>query len=497
MTLLGLGLALAAGCFTNFEKVDTAAGGSGGSGASGGTGGVGGTSGVTGGGGSGGACASMPTDCEAATFIDPFLDSGEVRVTDAIRDGDKTLMVGTFTGVVTFKDQGQHMATGSADGFLYEIDDAGMGTRFFLFEEADVNSVLYVDQHQLDQDIIVAGTFHESCMGMSKGLFVRRLDESNGEDFRHCIDGAQTEQLNLTGARVGEGDWTILVGDFKGMLYNTTSEGVDGFALSINNMGVIDTDFFVVGGPGDASIRAVQENFVGNMQWLIAGDYSGELSMGVANVGPLMRNAGSDRHLFLATVDDAPSPDSNLELVTFGEPGANHRLVDLGLLAEIEGDLVVGNNTIQASGKAALALTFDASSGGDGLETFGGYETVVLRAKQLDVHGLQRRGTSFAIAGQAWGYIAIEGNGASWAPGIPNPSCVSDLFFLDVVDFATANWGDQRCGGGQTVATAMAPAVNDGFVTAVTVGNAADITLGGQVVTGRQTLLLTVPKPSD
>lgn len=512
MTLLGLGLALAAGCFTNFEKVDTSAGGSGGVGgtaSSSSSSGPGGSSGTTGGGGTGGSCEPAPTDCAAATVLVPFSGAGSVRVTDAIRDADRTLMVGTFTGVVTFKDQGQHNAIGSADGFLYEVDDDGVGTRLVLMGEADASSVLHVAQHQLDEDILVAGTFNESnatCPGLSKGIFFRRIGQGDAQVFGDCIDGGGAEEINLNDIAFGEANWSVLVGDYRGNMLTKESSSVDGFAISIDGAGAVDADFFVVGGEGDASIRAVEENFVGNLQWLIAGDFSGALLMQADGQQDVVRDAMDERHLFLATVDDAPVPDANLEAVTFGGMGANHRLVDLGLLgsvplqqrsavllAEVEGEIVVDRPGTSVASTAAVAITFDVSSGGDSTETFGNYQTVFLRGAELSAYGVQPRGDSFAITGQALGPLHVEGDGGAWGT-IPNPACVRDLFFVDVLDLDGAEWSDQRCGDAEVRTTAMAPGADDGFVTAVTVPDEANITLGGTEQSGPKTLLVTLPK---
>lgn len=496
---LGLGAALGAGCFTNFEKVD-GIGGAGGVAAVGGTGPGSGAGGV---GGTGGACMPVPTDCSAATVLDPFLGGGVVRVTDAIRDGATTVLVGTFTGRVDFEGAGQQDGGTEGDGFLLAVDDSGNFVRFVSLPEADVDSEIYVDQHMLSSDLIVAGTFSRApaACGPSQGIFVRRLMQDNSTVYALCVDGDSTTDLNLNDVHISEANYVVLGGDYRGTLEGKTAMGSDGFAISIDETGAVLSDMFVVGGGGDASVRAIEENFVGMNQWLIAGDFTGFISLEVPNLDAQTRDAGADRHLFVASYDQNAA-DSNLDLTSFGESGANHRLIDMRLLgpdqrdgvllAEIEGDLVAGSNTITAPARAALALTFDVPSAEDMGPTFGVIDTVVMRGEALSVQSLQPRGRSFAISGQASGPVTLEGtDGAVWG-AIPNPSCARDIFFVDI-EPSLSSWSEHRCGEGQTVATAMAPGALDGFVTAIDLPAEQTISVGGTPISGPETLLLIFP----
>lgn len=493
--LLTLG-ALVPSCLKSFEKVAR-------------EGGAGGSGGATTGGAGG-----MPPDCAdptpgecpaaSAVFV-PIQSTGTVEITDLEYLGLNLVLVGRFTGLATIANGGPQIQATGTDGFLLEIDLAGAYVAHAIIPEVDAGSRFFVEEHE-SGELVIGGSFtsdESSCTG-NQGLFVRRLARAGAtytEVFATCETVVPGTEFEVSDVAVSGLGYTAVAGWVSGSLGGLSSEGVDGFVANFEPMGAFD-QAYLVGGEGDAIIARIVENPAASNQWLLAGDFDGQITMTVPMLAPQERMALGDRDLFIATYD-AFDQDPNLDLVTLGGTGAEHHMVDLttlptgraALIAQMQGPISVPGVDVGApASSAALVVEFDIPTATTPGVSFSHRDHFVLQGTSLVARGLQGRGNRYVVAGQAESDVIISRFDDASFGSVPSTSCVLDTFFIDL-DPVSGSFTDQRCGDGSERLSALGAGAADDYWTAMNLTDATTITVDGTQRSGPAALLFSTTPP--
>lgn len=453
---LALGAASAAGCFTQFEKI----------------GGTGSGAGGVGGAGGGPDCSEpVPGVCAFTGTFEPFglASGGTVTVTDIglrpmLMASPNIYLVGRFTGPISIN--GSEVGEmGTTDGFVLEVTTQGDYVNHVILKEVDATSTLTIAQRQADTSFVVGGHYSESnsvCTG-GRGLFARRFNDDFSPQWSTCIDAPMATALAVHDVTFSELDYVALVGDFSGTLGpgpgpGPGAGGVDGFIATLEPV-MQNPSYFLAEGTGDASIRRIMSNPVDGNQWLVAGDFDGELSMaGLA--GTETRTAFGQRDLFLASVDeDMDNP--NLALARLGNLGGGaHRMLELArigpeavILADVRGPVTDGATTISAptSVTSVLAMTFDPPNDqGMGYAYSSHY---LFTGGDAAGHALHAAVPAIAVGAEASTDVVIETQGNEQWGLVETTSCERDVL-LTVLEPAGVS-RSHRCGGSNAAVTAL------------------------------------------
>jgi hypothetical protein len=468
--------------------------------------GTAGTGGSDGGGGSGGIpCSDAPQNSCSGGLVRQYGGAGLITVTDMAFAGSGVVSVGTFSGTVDFGGP-QLSAGGAAQGFAVLHDAAGDFAAQVALPEATADSVLAVTYRADANQFAVGGTYGSGSACGRQGVFIRRLVVNGAalEDVHApvCVEALATA-LEVGGIAMTEAGGVSLAGTVNGTLDTLTSEASDGFMFSIDMAGGTP-EVFLAGGSGDAAIRGILPNETDVNQWLIAGDFSGELLItfpGMAGQVTETRTAEGSRDLFVAAIDrffDAP----NLDVRAMGSASGNHRLVTLAdnpdvlggmyLAAMIEGALDVGETVSAEARPSAMILSFGAPD--DGANQYTYVDHYVISADQLDVRDMVGATGRIHLGGHASGDLAITRAGEQPFTYPGAQACLFDAFIL-VLTPGESSTDARRCGDGSQVLHAIARYTDTLFALSLTVPAGASIDLGEGIVSepAQRTYLLREP----
>lgn len=454
---LAVGCCVVAGCFVgvDFEKVDEEVGCS-------------------------GTAAATPGTCNGGDAFQ-LNGSGSVEVTDmALLDGQGGMvLVGRFSGTFSPPGGGPQLdAGGETEGFLLELDGSGDYVAHLVIAEADETSVLRVAVHSVSTDIVVAAKYENGASGgctSPAGVFAMRLgyDASMGGFLSRfpnplevvCIEAVPGTELHVNDVGVyPETPYIQVVGAFDGTLGGATSQGLDGFAISIDESGVVEP-LDLVTGSGDATVVAAMPSWPNN-EWLLVGHFTGVMEFAVP-MDAQTRTAANGTDLFAISYDGFAG-DPNLTITTFSSLGGDHRAVGLAydaaaptnavLLAQLDGGIFVSGNVINGEGgTAALAMAFQVPV--DSTSTpFALHDAYLLRAAQITPHLIAGVEGNFLLAGEAVGPVSVMQSG-NVIGEIASQGCQRDAFMMSIVGNTISL--PQRCGDGQQQLAAIAkgPAV--------------------------------------
>jgi hypothetical protein len=483
----------------DFVKVDATS--TSGGGAMGGSGGGGGTSD-----GGGGAPPCDDTVQNTCAGVQPLAygGSGFITPTDMAFVSGSVASVGVFSGTVDFAGP-QLSAGGRTVGFLVEHDAGGSFVAQLALAEATEGSVLAVTYGAVPNQYAVGGTYDGGACGAGQGVFVRRLVR-NGDTYDDvhppvCIPTTATS-LEIGGIAMSESGAINLAGALVGTIDGQAADSEDGFMVDVDPMGV--PDVFLVGGSGDAALHGIVPNEADENQWLIAGDFSGELVISFpSDGGPVTesRTAEGARDLFVAAIDRFPM-NPQLDVRAMGAAGGYHRVVTLAddpatvgrmhLAAMIEGTLDVGTTVSSDERPSALVLTFVAP---DDIATPYAYvDHYVLSADQLEVIDMVGAVGRVHLGGHASGELSVTRAGEAPFVYESNRPCLFDAFLMTLqpTNMSTAAG---RCGDGQQTFHAIGRYTDTLFAASLTVPAGGSIDLGDGITTepAQRTFLLREP----
>ena len=482
---LAAGCCVIAGCFlgVDFEKVDDNA-----------------------------TCAfPTPGTCEGGVAFQ-LKGSGNVEVTDMAMLGDQGAMVlvGRFSGSFTPPMGPQLDAGGSTEGFLLELDTAGNYLRHLIISEADETSLLRVAVDAATTEVVVAATYSKGPVGLGgcaspTGVFAKRL-AANGQTYisqlmvdAACMGVTASTQLSVNDVGVYPGSLYLqVVGSFDGTIVPAvTSEGLDGFAMSVTPDGMLEPTTIVTGS-GDATIVAAMPSNPNN-EWLLVGHFSGEMVLDIIPNEPETRTAANGNDIFIVSYDTLPG-NENLSLTTLPSSGGDHRVVGLAydatapasavLLAQLDGGIFLpGSTNINGEGgAAALAMTFQVPV--DSAQTpFAVQDVHLLRGAQMVPRLIAGVANNYLLAGEAVGVVTIEHAGDTIGE-IASRGCQKDAFLVLIQGGSVPL--PERCGDGQQQPMAIAKSATAGAVAITVPAGAAlrTLTSEGAVDGGSDTFIL-------
>ncbi len=454
-----------------------------------------------------GACAEpTPAACDGGASYQ-LNGSGEVEVTDmAAVDQGGVVLVGRFTGVLSPQSGPQLDAGAGTMGFLLELDSAGDYVAHLLLPEVDAESEPRVAVDADSGQVAVAGKYRAATGGgctFEAGIFVRRVSFSKGSGYTTafgngaevvCIGGNAATDIEVNDVGIYPEDLYVHVaGSFNGKLAGQQSQGVDGFGVSVDPMGVA-SPIFRLAGSGDATVVATMPSHP-NHEWLLFGHFSGLMEVGVGDIAD-NHTATKGNDLFLISYDDN-SDDPNLSVTIMPTAGGAHQALGLAydpsmpdvavLLAQLDDGVNIAGNEINADGgRAALALLFQVPVD----TTHAAFDALgdhVLRAPQLAPRFIAGNGNSFYVAGEAAGDVVVEHDGARIG-SIPASGCQRDAFVVRLSG-SDSIAAPSRCGDGQQQLSALTDGPGATVVMAITVpagGALGDTT----VETGRDAFVL-------
>lgn len=463
--------------------------------------GGGGTGGIVSTGGSGGSggdsCSDVvPSSCVAVSPV-PFSGPGSITVTDMLDDETGGVVTaGVYTGNVSFG--GPQLSAGSQTrGFVVAHDQAGGFVRQADLGEAFGDGARVVVALTSNSDVAVGGSYRAAggtCTG-DQGVFIKRLtpDATQGfvEVYSTCVQASSPDAAQPTDLAVSTQDYVSLVGSLQGTLDGMASNGIDGFMFEVEPDGT-DPDVLLFTGNGDAVIRGVTQHEIDANQWLVVGDFTGELRVDIPldGGGTLTRSttATGSRDLFVVAIDRFDMMP-NLSIAALGGRDASHRAVALSsipegapgsflLLAEVQGPLTAGTETIAPpSEPSAMVLAFTPPN--DEPETALGYvDHQIVSAPFLDAVDLAATPAGYHLAGTAAQTITVAAGDDSWAESVESDGCQRDAFVLSVIP-GEQSVENQRCGDGEQQLHALARRGTAGFAATITVPPGAQIDFSG------------------
>ncbi|MCA9620670.1 MAG: hypothetical protein KC731_16720, partial [Myxococcales bacterium] len=440
------------------------------------------------GGGAGGGVGGGCDGANACSGLMPTAVTGEVRVTDMVFTGANDLVVGIYSGTVSFGGPQLSTAEGAWSGFLVELDASGGFVRQLAIPEATEASKLVVDFEagvMSGVGLVAVGGDHGSggaCAGA--GLFMHRLNAAGAafEDEASLAPSctAFEGEVDVADVDLSEYGYAILVGTANGTISGASSAGTHGFSLGFENTANTPDPPYFLGGTGESALAGIISNEVDPNQSLLVGDFAGQLAIGpIPNAGLTAQADAAGRGLFVLAIDQFPD-DPNLELVTFGTSGQQRAVSmisgdtpvdgEVHLLAMIEGTLDLGGGAIAEStaDPTALVLTFTAPNPPSSMATPGTYayrSHYVFSAPELDMRGLAASGDRIHVGGVARGTIS-GGGSALGVHTIETASCARDAFVLTIQP-SVDSVDSQRCGDGSQSFQGLVSSTGMGYTAAL------------------------------